>query len=317
EEYQKFLTKEYFAELKNVTNPGGETPLHRALRSHNIHLAKVLLSDNEVERTITNKDGKTAMDLLTELCQEDDNWVRIDKLIYIHVHVMLDYVVTKHQAKMWIEIKENPDPKPEVSPVLKTKYVRFETNLGEMRSTLTVVAALLATITFAAGFTLPGGLNQETGDAILAKKVPFLIFLLSDVYAMCTSMLVLFCLIWSMISNDSETEYMLVDRSLLILMQSLYGTMVAFTTAIFTVTFHSSLWAGITIFAMGSFIVISVKRSIMYKFLAKLPKANKDPIQILEEVISIIINLIVYVRLFIMIYQNNIEISVSGKSICF
>ncbi|KAL2924662.1 Protein ACCELERATED CELL DEATH 6, partial [Bienertia sinuspersici] len=240
EEYPKFLTKEYFAELKNVTDSEGATPLHRALQWLNICLAKVLLSDNDVERTIKDKDGKTAMDLLTKLCREDDDW-----------------------AKMWKEIKEKPDSTPKVSPILKTKYVRLETNL--------------------AGFTLPGGLNQETGEAILAKKVPLLIFLLSDVYAMCTSMLVLFCLIWSMISNDSETEHMLVDRNLLILMQSLYGTMVAFTTAIFTVTFHSSLWVGITIFAMGSFIVISVKRSIMYKVLAKLPKANKDPIQILEE----------------------------------
>ncbi|KAL2924179.1 Ankyrin repeat-containing protein ITN1, partial [Bienertia sinuspersici] len=64
----------------------------------------------------------------------------------------------------------------EISPKLKTKYVKLETNLGEMRNTLTVVAALLATITFAAGFTLPGGLNEKTGDAILAKKVVTILY---------------------------------------------------------------------------------------------------------------------------------------------
>ncbi|KAL2925000.1 Ankyrin repeat-containing protein ITN1 [Bienertia sinuspersici] len=154
-----------------------------------------------------------------------------------------------------------------------------------MRSTLSVVAALLATITFAAGFTLPGGLNQETGDAILAKKAIFLVFLLSDVYAMCTSMLVLFCLIWSMVSKG-EIQYILVDRSVLILMQSLYGTMVAFTTAIFSVTSRRSLWAGITIFVMCSFIGIAVNRTILHKVLARLPKANKDPIHLLEKVKS-------------------------------
>ncbi|KAL2936519.1 Ankyrin repeat-containing protein ITN1 [Bienertia sinuspersici] len=82
------------------------------------------------------------------------------------------------QAEMWNELKVNPSY--DVIAKLKARYVNYETNLGEMRSTLSVVAALLATITFAAGFTLPGGLNEETSDAILAKKAIFLVFLLSD-----------------------------------------------------------------------------------------------------------------------------------------
>uniref|UniRef100_A0A803NDQ8 PGG domain-containing protein n=1 Tax=Chenopodium quinoa TaxID=63459 RepID=A0A803NDQ8_CHEQI len=119
-----------------------------------------------------------------------------------------------------------------------------------MRNTLSVVAALLATIIFAAGFTLPGGLNNETGSAVLANNPAFLVFLLADAYAMCTSMLVLFCQIWPMVSNR-DMSYLLVDRSVFILMQALYGTMLAFMTA---------------------------NRTVLHNVLAKLlPTANKDP----------------------------------------
>jgi len=62
--------------------------------------------------------------------------------------------------------------------------VQRQKNLLEMRGALLVVAGLLATITFTTGFTLPGGLNNDTGEALLAKDAAFLVFLLADTYAM-------------------------------------------------------------------------------------------------------------------------------------
>lgn len=182
-----------------------------------------------------------------------------------------------------------------VNPYLKTTYIQSRTNLDEMRNTLSVVAALLATITFAAGFTLPGGLNSSTGYGMLATKVPFLVFLLADAYAMCASMLVLFCLIWSMIS-DRDMSYFLVDRSVLILMQSLYGTLVAFMTGIYAVIAHDSLWAAIIVVVLCSLICISVNRTVLHQIVTKLvpaliakfcPTSKKDDlcVELLEEVI--------------------------------
>ncbi|XP_019105599.2 ankyrin repeat-containing protein NPR4 isoform X1 [Beta vulgaris subsp. vulgaris] len=254
-DYFNFLKIPSIAELKNTIDYEGATPLHRALERKDMNLARALLIDNGVERNMEDYHGATSMDLLAKLCKENDHW-----------------------AKMCKQIK--------VNPYLKTTYIQPGTNLDQMRNTLSVVAALLATITFAAGFTLPGGLNSVTGDAILGKRASFLVFLLSDAYAMCTSMFVLFCLIWSMVS-DRDMSYLLVDRSVLILMQSLYGTMVAFMTGIYTVIGHSSLWAAIIIFAMCSFIGISANRTILHNVLAKLiPAANqdrKDKFRLLEE----------------------------------
>ncbi|KAH9623180.1 hypothetical protein KSS87_019292 [Heliosperma pusillum] len=226
-DYLNFLKIPSIAELKNTTDHDGATPLHRALERKNMLLAKTLLLDDGVERTIADHNGRTSMDLL---------------------------------AKLW-------------------------TNLDQVRNTLSVVAALLATITFAAGFTLPGGIDIN-GEALLAKQTAFLVFLLADVYAMCTSMLVLFCLIWSMVS-EPDMARLLVDRSVFILMQSLYGTLLAFMTGVYTVIAQRSLWAAILVFVMCAIIGISANRTILHGAIAKfVPEANKekqDQMHLLEE----------------------------------
>lgn len=75
--------------------------------------------------------------------------------------------------------------------IMKATYFQDMKKLLEVRDTLSVVAALLATITFTAGFIIPGGFNSDTGEALLADKAAFLVFLLANAFAMCLFMLVL------------------------------------------------------------------------------------------------------------------------------
>ena len=49
-----------------------------------------------------------------------------------------------------------------------------------------IVAALVATVTFAAGFTLPGGYN-DNGMAILTKRAAFKAFIVTDTIAVILS----------------------------------------------------------------------------------------------------------------------------------
>ncbi|KAG2556568.1 hypothetical protein PVAP13_8NG199500 [Panicum virgatum] len=64
-----------------------------------------------------------------------------------------------------------------------------------------LVAILIATITFAAAFTLPGGYSIDAGNEglpIMARKFAFQAFLISDTIAMCSSLVVAFvCIIAS------------------------------------------------------------------------------------------------------------------------
>ena len=98
---------------------------------------------------------------------------------------------------------------------------------------------------------------------------------------MCCSMLILFCIIWSMVCDHNKSS-LLIDRSLVLLKQSLYGTLLAFMTGVYTAIHHKSLWAAIVVIIMCSVVVISANRSILYKVLPKLIPASKDDYRLLQ-----------------------------------
>ncbi|CAO2837803.1 unnamed protein product [Amaranthus hypochondriacus] len=254
-EYVEFLQIPTITNLKNLTDNEGKTPLHRALEREDIDLAQALLTDDQVDPYIKDRNGVTAMNILSNLRRENTEW-----------------------AMMCRQIQVNPD--------LTTSYIQRGTNLDQIRATLSVVAALLATITFAAGFTLPGGLDDKTGGAKLPKRAAFIVFLLTDTVAMCTSMLVLFCLILSMVSNHNMCR-VLVECSVNILITSLYFTTVAFMTGIYTVINHTFLGVLIVFFITCSLIIIFANKTIWDFFIAKLvPAVNQDQeesFQLLEQ----------------------------------
>ena len=68
--------------------------------------------------------------------------------------------------------------------------------MSKARESHLVVAALIATVTFAAAFTLPGGYKNDQGPnkgtAILAKNDAFIIFVISDAMSMVFSICAIF-----------------------------------------------------------------------------------------------------------------------------
>ncbi|KAF8673183.1 hypothetical protein HU200_048732 [Digitaria exilis] len=60
-----------------------------------------------------------------------------------------------------------------------------------------LAATLIATVTFAATFTMPGGYDQTKGVACHGHSKAFKIFVVSNTVAMRTSMVVIFLLIWA------------------------------------------------------------------------------------------------------------------------
>ena len=80
-------------------------------------------------------------------------------------------------------------------------------NVKNYVSTMGVVAALITAITFTAAFTVPGGLFQDNGTPIFLKKAAFQVSMISDVVAMCLSMIILFCFLWIMAAGWKSTQF--------------------------------------------------------------------------------------------------------------
>ncbi|KAM7461956.1 hypothetical protein LguiA_030077 [Lonicera macranthoides] len=113
-----------------------------------------------------------------------------------------------------------------------------------------IVAALIVTIAFAAGFTMPGGYvqsgSENQGMAILTKSVAFRAFIISDTLALVFSIiaLLLYGSTASDIEKDTVTKFYLVGGWLVLL--ALLAIMIAFITGTYAVLSHTSALAIVT-----------------------------------------------------------------------
>ncbi|KAI3908906.1 hypothetical protein MKW92_053215 [Papaver armeniacum] len=133
--------------------------------------------------------------------------------------------------------------------------------LKETSQACMVVSTLIATVMFAAVFTLPGGNNQDTGTPILLKTRSFYIFIIADslsLFASCTSILMFVALLTA---RYGERDFLKsLPRKLVLGLASLFISiatmMTAFAAALVMVLHDSVTWAYIPVTLLASIPVL-------------------------------------------------------------
>ncbi|KAJ1264895.1 hypothetical protein BS78_08G036900, partial [Paspalum vaginatum] len=220
---QFFLGSMHLRKLVNMRDDTQETPLHDAVRKCNPKMVDTLLQHHDIDVTVLNKSGNPATWVLTDDLAKTLNWNEVSMLI----------------------LKADPEAAADTYNLLKqTKDRVTEESRKDVKSltqtytnNTSLVAILIATITFAAAFTLPGGYGNDAGSEglpIMARKFAFQTFLISDTFAMFSSLAVAFICV---ITRWEDLEFLLYYRSFTtkLMWFGFLATTIAFASGLYTV----------------------------------------------------------------------------------
>ncbi|KAK2984795.1 hypothetical protein RJ640_004620 [Escallonia rubra] len=167
--------------LINQADYDGNTPLHMATMGRKSWILRLLIWDGRADRRAKNKSGKTA----------------IDESIGEHFAGVSGAPVSGISRQLGFpqvtggKLSPNEDQEPAAATLQTYK---------KMGHTVLMVATLIATVTYAAAFTMPGGYNNDVGPerglALLRTSKPFEWFIISNSLAMAFStaaVCVIFC----------------------------------------------------------------------------------------------------------------------------
>ncbi|XP_058211399.1 protein ACCELERATED CELL DEATH 6-like [Rhododendron vialii] len=220
-------------ELLNVGDEEGNTPLHLAIKENDYEKAMLLSSSASIELGAVNKEGLTALDL----CESDWKHINLRRLMWFRLR--------RHGASRGRHpnVHKVPHGRPRITIRSRDEDMKPYIN------TLALIAALIATLTFAAAFTMPGGYNpspDNLGVATLAKKAALKAFVLLDTLAMGCSILALFLVLRAM-HVEQDVTFSLTNTSTILLLIAFYATLVAFISGIFAVIAPNALWVAIIV----------------------------------------------------------------------
>ncbi|KAG5224826.1 ankyrin repeat-containing protein [Salix suchowensis] len=185
----------------------GWNALHYAVASKYSKGFKKCLRIPELETLKTEKDdkGNTPFYLIAALTHKQKEWNKVYPYVESGIYGLnkQEQSITNIHRGDFGEIQKEivesledvgsgpfgygPFLFPYRSDEIKRMEKKREEALNKARESHLVVAALIATVTFAAAFTLPGGYKSDQGTAILAKKVAFIVFVISDAISMVLS----------------------------------------------------------------------------------------------------------------------------------
>nr|XP_028953712.1 protein ACCELERATED CELL DEATH 6-like [Malus domestica] len=263
--------------LLNDKDAHGNAPIHY-LAQYPFPWKNDIILDAKIDIMSFNKKNLNAFDNI--LANEDNISDALDltSSLDLSVKITLIFYVLQEDLKKLLQVRgggpgyriksHNADG----NEVEEEHQGGKDTGVGitKARETHLVVATLIATVTFAASFTMPGGYQSgggsDQGSPILSKNTAFKAFVITDTLAMALSSCSVLVLLYSSIHTKgkymtqiSETFQMVVTLTML----ALIAMVIAFVTGTYAVLGGHSPGLAIAVLVLGCFFFYFFAHSIL------------------------------------------------------
>ncbi|KAL1298547.1 hypothetical protein HN51_042881 [Arachis hypogaea] len=278
----------------NFVDNKGNTPLHIASRKGRAQIVKKLLEQKETNKKVVNRSGETALDTAEKMGNHD-----VKNILLEHGVVNANALVKSHgitatttatattattsarELKQTVsdikhevhnQLEHTRQTRKRVQGIAKRINKMHQEGLNNAINSTTVVAVLIATVAFAAIFTVPGQFVDDPsdvpegstlGEANIAPQGAFLIFFVFDSIALFISLAVVVVQTSVVVIESKAKKQMMAIINKLMWLACVLIT-VSFLALAFVVVGKQEMWLAISVTVIGTTIMVTTLGTMCY-----------------------------------------------------
>ncbi|XP_040994104.1 ankyrin repeat-containing protein At5g02620-like [Juglans microcarpa x Juglans regia] len=257
----------------NMVDNKGNTALHIATRKGRAQIVKMILRHKEIDTEAVNKAGETALDTAQKTGHSEivailqEFGVQSAKNIKPQAPTgtarELKQTVSDIKHEVHHQLEHTRQTRRRVQGIAKRLNKMHAEGLNNAINSTTVVAVLIATVAFAAIFTVPGQYVDDPenippglslGEANIAPKAPFIIFFIFDSIALFISLAVVVVQTSVVVIESTAKKQMMAIINKLMWLACVLVS-VAFLALSFVVVGESEKWLAVGVTIIGTTIM--------------------------------------------------------------